>query len=403
MHFRTAAIINRKIGLLCLIMVCVLTIGLGTVSAQSTTATVTGHVTNGTAASTVPADLVITLVISPPNAQSQQLKADFHPDGSFIFNDVPIIADADYVAATIYRDRVFNSQFVKGAAGTSTFDLPITIYEPTEDPSVITVIGTIIQVSQGDSALEFRQVIRFRNTSDRIFTSSQDLGGGRFASVVIPLPPGAQVISFDNPNRYVVAQDKFTIIDSAPVFPGDDNQALIVYILPYDGSPALTEQVFNYPFDGQARLLLWPQTMGLKSGQLPPLDKETLGDREYQTYGAPLKLKPGDVLSYEISGGNGVAATPIPASSAPSGSNNAIFVLVLVIIAAVAGVAILLALRMRKTAAPTPEQLIDALTRQLENLDRQHASGELNHDIWHRQRAPLEARLNQLRGEDSDE
>ena len=51
---------------------------------------VTGRVTNGTAASAVPPDLNITLVISQQGNAVQQLKTAVNLDGSFAFNDVPI-------------------------------------------------------------------------------------------------------------------------------------------------------------------------------------------------------------------------------------------------------------------------------------------------------------------------
>ncbi len=362
--------------------------------------TITGKVTNGTANSTVPPDLVVTIVIDEGNASPQQFHTPINPDGSFHVDNVPIIADANYVAATLYHNHVFNSAFIKGSA--TPIDLPITIYEPTDDASVVSVKSTTIQVSNDGTALEFTQVINLHNSSDHIFTSSQDLGGGRYTSVSIPLPPGAQVVSTDDPTRYIIQQDKFTIVDTQPVFPGDDNQILVIYIIPYNGTPSLIEQPFNYPFNGDAKLLLWPETLGLTSTQFAALDKETANDREYQAYSATLALKPGEVIRYEISGSQAPTPSPMPFSGPPA-ANGTVIALVIIAVLAIAVVVILFALRSRQSAAPTSEQLIDALNRQIEALDRQHAAGELNHDLWHRQRAPLQARLDQLMGVDEGE
>jgi len=363
--------------------------------ADAVRGTVTGSIANGTAAATVPPDQQISLIISSEGVALQQMDTTASPDGSFAFPDVPILAGANYVAAVIYRDRVFSSAFATGDPAVTTIDLPITIYEPTEDPSVVSITGTVIQISAVGETLEVRQVIRFQNTSDRIFTSSGDLGSGRFASLIVPLPPGAQIISFDDPQRYVVSQEDFTVVDTAPVFPSDNHLVVVVYILPYDGSPALIEQPMNYLFNGQVRLLTWPDSVTVKSDQLPDLGRETLGDREYRAFGAPISLNPGDVIRYELSG----AAAESDSASSANTTGSALPLLIGIVLAAAGAFGLLLVLRNRRPA-PTPQQQIDALLRQIALLDQQHQSGQLAHDVWHRLRAPLKAQLDKLMDED---
>lgn len=365
-----------------------------TIPPDTPVGSVTGRVTNGTAASSVPSDLQVTLLVSEQGATVHSANTIVASEGSFVFDNVPIIADADYIAAVIHRDHIFSSPFVKGSA--APIDLPITIYEPTQDPSVLSIIGTVIQVNPGAAdTLEFRQVVRFRNSSDRIYTTQQDVGGGHFASVVITLPPGAQVVSFDDPNRYIVAEEDFTVVDTVPIFPGDDNLSIVVYILPYDGKAAVIEQPFNYPFQGQGRLLISNQALAVKSDQLPELDKETLGETEYQAYGALLDLTPGGFIRYELSGGGASAASSTSAASGDSVT----MVLAVITALAIAIIGGLLFMRTRRPAAPSTDQIIDGLIRQIEMLDRNHADGELNHDVWQRQRGALKARLDTLLGE----
>jgi len=52
---------------------------------------------------------------------------------------------------------------------------------------------------------------------------------------------------------------------------------------------------------------------------------------------------------------------------------------------------------------PNPQALIDALVKQIAELDDDHKAGRLNHDVWHRQRAQLKARLAELLGEGKPE
>lgn len=360
-----------------------------------------GKVTNGTAASTIPAGLEITLIISDENGQTvQRSTTTLDASGQFTFPIVPIVDAYRYVAVTAYRDRVFSSAFAVGTTAVDEYNLPITIYEPTEDPAVLTIIGTVAQIKAVGSTLEVRQVFRIRNSSDRIYTTSQDLGSLRFVSLVISLPPGAQVISFDNAARYVVSQENFAVVDTVPVLPGDDNLVIVVYILPYTGQPALIEQPLNYAFDGQARVLISPDTMTVTGDQFPALGEETLGTQKYRAYGSNISLQPGDVLRYEVSGQ--AAPEPSAASSALNASDILLTVIALLGIGLILA-AIVLYLRGRRTAPLTPEQEIERLVRQLHALDQQHAAGQLPHDLWHRQRAPLQARLDQILGPDTDE
>ena len=359
--------------------------------------TITGMVTNGTSASTVPSDLQVNLIISSGGNLVSRQQTNLS-DTSFTFTDVPIIAGADYVTAVIYRDRLFTSSFVSGDELVTTMDMPITIYELTEDPAVLSISGVVTQVSAIGDTLEVRQVFRFNNSGDRVFTTSNSLGDNVFASVIVSLPPGAQVVSFDDPNRYVVSDQNFSIVDTAPVFPGDDHLVVVVYILPYDGSPALIEQPVNYPMNGQVQLLVYPESLSVTSEQLPSLGPRTLGNNTYQAYGTTLSLASGDVIRYELSGAAAPAAEDVSVTTS-SGDSNALPILLGIIGVAAILAGVLLYLRGRKPAPANNAKLIDALMRQIAELDDAHAAGQLNHDLWHRQRDQLKAHLAELMGD----
>ncbi len=360
---------------------------------------VTGTVTNGTAASPSPTNINVTLLINHENATLQHMETVTGTDGSYQFTDVPIVAGYDYVAAALYRDRIFNSPFLVGDTTTTNLNLPINIYELTEDPSVLSISSSEAQVNVQGSTLEVRQVIRFKNSSDRLYTTSTDLGGGRFGSVLITLPPGAQLVSFDNQTRYIVAPNDFTVLDTSPILPGDVHVSVLAYIMPYDGSAALIEQPMNYPFDGQARLLVAPNTLQVKSGQLPPIGDQTVGDKQYKGFSGSLKLKAGEVIRYEISGAAANSNNPsaiISTITAPTNNNTVLFILTALIGIGLAATVLVMVLRQRKNQPPRPDQLIDALTQQIALLDQKHQAGELPHDLWHHQRKPLQARLDEL-------
>jgi mono/diheme cytochrome c family protein len=361
--------------------------------------TVTGHLTNGTAGGDSTKGLKVTLFASD-GQNVQQLEATTDDKGGYSIQNVPMIPNGDYVAVTTYRERVFNSAFVKGEAGKTAFDLPITVYELTEDPAVITMTGTVIQINATGESLEVRQVLRFKNTSDRAFTSSQDLGSGRFGSLVVPLPPGAQVVGFDNEQRYVVSQDKYTVVDTAPVLPGEDHLVVVVYLLAYDGKGAVIEQGINYAFDGQARLLLWPPTLTASGSQFPALGTENLSNRTYNSYGGALKLAAGGALRYELKGAAAPGAASInPTQTGTVSSDNLLATLMLITGVGALVLAGVLFFRGRSARKANEQKLADALVGQIADLDDLHSAGKLDDETWARQRDALKTRLTELLGE----
>lgn len=359
--------------------------------AAARSGTVSGQITQGTAGgAAVPANMEVTLLALDAGALIAQFTARADADGRFIFNDVPIAASLTYVASTVYRQRAFSSPFVVADGSGDALSLPITIYELTEDRSVISIAETVIQIIASGETLEFRQSLRFINSADRLFTSSGDLGGGRFPSLAISLPPGSQPVGYDDASRYVSSPQTFTVVDTAPVLPGDQHQVVIVYIQPYDGRSALIEQQVNYPFNGAVRLLTWPETLTIRGDGFAEDGSETLGERAYRRYSANLALPAAAALRYEILG---AAAVVVPETSV--NSQAALLGLIGIVGVGALIVALLLYLRGR-SAQPSPAQMIDLLTRQIAELDRLHAAGLLPHDVWHRQRDPLRARLAQL-------
>jgi mono/diheme cytochrome c family protein len=364
---------------------------------------VTGRITNGTAGGTVPTDLQVNLLVTQDGQLIDQGQTLVNADGSYAFEGIAINPAADYLTAVIYRERIFSSPPQTGDPATGVIDLPLTIYELTEDPAVISLSRMVTQVRALGNTLQIQQAIFFSNSSDRAFTSSTALGNGRFASIVLSLPPGAQVISYDDPNRYVFSEENYTVVDSSPVYPGQDHLVVVVYIVPYDGRGSIIEQPLTYALNGPVRLLISPQELSVISAQLPSIGPQTLApgaEEIFAGYGATLDLPAGGSLRYEI---NGAAAPGPTLGDTPVAvpASNLLPVLLIGIGMCALGAAGLLIWRSRLAGSqPNQQALIDALVRQIAELDDDHKAGRLNHDLWHRQRGQLKARLAELLGED---
>ncbi len=367
------------------------------VSSEAVLGTVSGDVTNGTVGGEVPPDLTLSLYYFDPDFNETSVDTAIAPDGSFTFTGVPISVVQRYIVTTRYRDRVFTSDLVTGDPANPTLDLPITLYELTEDPAVLSITRMAIQMDVIGDVLQVAQVIFFRNSSDRLFTSSEPIDENRFPSLVIPLPPGSLVAGVgDNEQRYVIVEDEPAVIDTLPVLPAIDHIVEIVYIIPYENA-AIIEHETNYPVEGPVTLLLNPPSVTATSEQLQPLGPQAVGERTFEGYGATLSLAPGDVLRYELRGQGAESATDVQTTVS---SNNLLPILLLVVGAAAVLFAAALYVRDRRAPAVSKEKLIDTLVREIADLDTRHEAGQINHDLYQRQRSQLKARLAKLMGEE---
>jgi len=364
-----------------------------------------GSLVQGTAGARLPADQSVSLFIFHAEGSPTQLDAIADADGQFVFSDVPLEVDAIYSVTTAYRDRIFGGDFIPGTEIVDAVPV-VTLFELTEDPTVISINAIVTQVNATADGLEIAQVLQFSNQSDRAYTTSQQTPDGRPVGLVISLPPGAVVPGFSEPGRYVVAQEQFAVIDTAVVLPGESHLVQLVYLLAYSGS-AVIEQPLNYPLQGNLRLLVRPTTLQVEGDLFPRLGEQTLGESAYMSYGSVASLQGGDVLRFELTGSGG--ASTVASDTVPIVSSTSLpLILVIGIIAEVLLVAALIywyTRRRRRSSAAgdepaTKAALMDALVRQIAELDAEHERGEIDDEAWQRQRTALRNRLAELLQDD---
>jgi hypothetical protein len=357
-------------------------------------------VTNGTADASVPADIELALFVFAADFSQQQFETATDANGNYTFADVPLLPDSAYVVTTAYRDRIFTSALARGSAFTDgTGSLPVTIYELTEDPAVLEIAGMVTQVNVTNEGLEVAQVLNVINSSDRAYSTNQTTPDGRPISLVIPLPPGALVAGFSEQGRYVFVQEDFTVLDTAPVLPGEEHLVQLIYFIDYGGD-AIIEQELNYVVNGPVRLLVRPERVSVTSEQLPPRGTETVGDSTYAGYGAELEMAAGNVLRYELSGEGGTSAVTSPTSNAVTTIN--LLPVVLALIGVIILLIVLLIILQRRyshaaRAGSTPAVSVrETLLAQIAELDAAYEAGQIDEETYQRQRAALKAQVADL-------
>jgi mono/diheme cytochrome c family protein/uncharacterized membrane protein len=369
----------------------------GAVSTAAVTGTVSGQVTNATAGGTLPTDLKATLHILDSQFNDTPHDTAVSAEGQFSFTAVPLQSDRSYIVTVVYQGRTFASDFLPGDPAAGKLDLPLKIYDITNDPSVIRIAGWVSQITAVENVLQIAQVVSFTNTSDKAYSTDLLPNDDRYASVQVSLPAGAQILSIaPDDQRYVMAADSLTVIDTAPVMPDEQHIVQFVYSVPYTGEFRF-DQLFDYAVQGPVRLLVTPDTISVTSDQLTPLGAQTIRDQTYQGYGASLALAAGNFLSYLVQGN---APTTSTATSIVSSGNliPAIFIVVGVLVLLVALVVYLRGRRLTP-ASISPEDanlLIDGLIRQIAELDESFAAGTIDDDTYRKRREKLKTRLTEL-------
>ncbi len=345
---------------------------------------------NGTPGSEVPADLEIELrgltidefnSISEFVIQTSTVKAD----GTFRFEDVPVDVDnAAYVVTTIYDGVEFgNASMI--AAGTPEIELPITIYEYTTDPGVISVDAMHLVILEHPDSLLVTQLYVFSNSSDRIYVTDEPVIGGRRGSVSIYIPPEAYGIQFEEGQlggRFVAGTD--VIYDTRQVLPGQQSHSVIVnYFLPLDSSREISIPV-TYQTNRVTVLLQGEQK--LRSEMLSPAGSEVIGGQAYNQY-VGQSLSPASTLTFKL-------------QSSALGRNTVPLLLSVLLVAILIGGAALIITRNRRAMTEPASSVPSGMTHdqqqiiaQIAELDEAFEAGRIDRFTYEVRRAELKAAI----------
>ncbi len=341
---------------------------------------ISGRISNGTADAAVPPGLKVVL-LEFGTGQAPALRETLSTaDGSYRFAEVLLEPGRSFSVLVEHGGRRFPSARVGADPARPQLDLPVTIYEAGADLDAITVSALVQQLSVVEDALQIVQVARYRNNSDRVYSSAQEVAPGQFASLALPLPAGARDLTLpDESGRYVVDEAGRMVTDTLPVLPGVEHLVQLAWRQPWDGTGISLDVPLAQALDGEVRLLL-PPTLTLDDADFGSIGPQQVGAALFDGYGAMLRLEAGDSLRYTLR-----AQQPTLPPGIVSGE-----VLVLGAALTIGAVAVLLALRRRRSGA---DKQRDILARQIAELDAAHERGAINHDLYRRQRAELQQRL----------
>ncbi|MCA9886318.1 MAG: hypothetical protein KC708_25270, partial [Anaerolineae bacterium] len=240
----------------------------------------------------------------------------------------------------------------------------------------------------------FNQRIRFKNSSDRQFALNAPTESGvqGIISLLIQLPPGSVLLSPLNDPRFLVVQEQYAMVYADPIPPGETDIAL-TYFIPYE-TEAVIDQPFQYPIDGEVNVYVAPENINVVSDVLLPSGTQNITGVDYRLFSGDVSADGGASLAYTLQGSLVSQVTPTVVSSDS--------VLPVILIIALVLVLIIGVFIWRSRRGPSAEVEIQQLIRQIAELDAMHDQGQINHDLYRRQRADLKARLATLMSESQE-
>jgi len=352
----------------------------------------TGIVEQGTIGSAVPADTVVQMQYGNTQDGFEFAETTINDDLTFIFEDIPLTTAFSYSVGAIYRDRLYTSTLTEGHPEDTDYNQTVTIYDLTDDVFVLNVSGIDmyidpINVPELGSGLRVTQVIHYNNSSDRMYTTGQPIGDGREATLLVQVPVGSIITSGEANGRYINVPDLDSIIDTYPVQPGEKHDIFIEYFVPYEDG-AIIDQPFNNVIDGEVNITL-SNDLRILSDDFIESDASD-PSKKLASYTGTLNMDTEPALVFEIIG-NPFVTTSEDVSIVTS---TTLFPILLVGI--VVFVVLIVFIIMVANQGKDGRQSVDALIKQIAELDAMHDSGQINHDVYQRQRQDLKQELTRL-------
>jgi len=355
--------------------------------------TVSGKTTDASGAA-VSGNLTATLYLYNTSTGNvdQTVTASVQPDGTYLFNSVLADTSLAYIVSVNYGGVTYTSNPASYDATKSTYDLPVTVYDSTDNLDALTVSQVHMSYDFSTAGkLQVQVLYVVSNPGSKTVTVASDGSTVPF----IQLPTGASDV------QYQMAQGSAPLMSAANGFaliPGADRQygILVQFSLPYTNSIKIV-QPFRLPVS--AVTVIVPEGVRVRSEQLKDTGTQTYQSTVYQLYQGN-NLAAGSTLSLTVSGQPG----------APTGFSFTRQTIVLIGIGVIGllliGVGIYFFLHDRKLAqqeeaagaeeTASPDALgadQDSITDAIIALDDQFKTGGISKEAYDKRRAELKERL----------
>ena len=364
--------------------------------------TITGTVSHGSGGK-VPAGLTATLhgyehgqTSTAVPTEVLTLTAPVDASGKFTFEGVEMPVNRLFYASVDYGGTTFDSAYQVVSDGTTSLDLPITIYEVTTDTTSLSISQAhiLFDLTTADTTVQVVEFVIVSNAGDKVVVAPKN---GE-PPVKIILPEGATNLVFDdgstlaNNTRYVSTDKGFG--DTSNILPGDSqNQIVYAFDLPYDRKLDFS-QVYSLPVTSGSVLV--PEGVkvtgeGLTTGETRDLQGVSFTSNLWQN------LPAGQALSFTVSG----KPKTNTASSSDTATRDGILIGIGALGIVLLGVGAWLFFRQRRAeqeiqtepeggpAIQSDDDVLDAIIA----LDDQYRAGHIPEEAYRQRRQELKDQL----------
>jgi hypothetical protein len=264
------------------------------------TGRVFGQVSNGTDGGGDVEGLEVVLTRFEQMDAAETFATTVDADGSYEFTDLPIAENEAYLARVVYDEIEFTSEMVLLGQDPDA-ERDITVFEQTDDPSVLQIISRGIVIASADEeegVVEILEIIALENSSDRVFTGDEDgqvlrLAMPENAAAIAPQP------GFDFGQMSFDEQRDNVLVSTGAVDPGSHNP-MISYQIPYEGTSG-DLSVGTAMQTEMLRVLVREDTYNIDSQILEPAGTQQVGSDNYDVLAIDSPVV-GDSFDVEISG-----------------------------------------------------------------------------------------------------
>lgn len=374
----------------------------GDLSQAQEEGTISGTVVNGSAGGGSTAGLPVILTIFGPDAaaEPEERRTTTDEAGAFVFEQVPLSADAAYQLSAIYAGVEYAGYPASLASAEGLAEQELTVFETTSDPAAIraSMAHVVIQVDEESESLLVSELLVITNTGDRTYVgqpveqTDPALGDSHpptsgNVTMRFAVPPGASDVGIvDGLLVEDLVTSDFGFSDTSPWVPGT-RQVAFSYSLPYQGSEYVFRTSLDIPADTVN--ILMPKGKARLESASPFTQGEAVLQGEPYFRARADNLEAGATIQAIL--------TDLPSGGGRSSVQTAVFAALIAAALGVVGVvAYNLYRRSRLAEAAVPdagEREKAGLLLAIAELDRQRDAGEIGEAEYKRRRAEAKSRL----------
>ncbi|MCA9873913.1 MAG: c-type cytochrome, partial [Anaerolineales bacterium] len=370
-------------------------------------ASISGVVTNATSGETVTEGDVVLRAFDATFQPMMSMTNTIGTDGSYSFDLTDVQPDWVFLVSTDYNNIGFSSDAARLERANPELTLPVTVFNTTTDPNVVTIDQMHILLNFANDQLQVDEFYVFSNGATSVFVGES--GDPEAGTLQISLPEGAENVSFQRAlgsmdqtipaNEMIQTADGWA--DTFPLNPGPSGLNLIVsYDLPYDGGATLSRPI-HYQVTN-ANVIMQDAGVSAAGEGFEDLGVQNMGGNNFATYNRD-NIAPGTTLDLTLDGRPQV--TTASGSTVQAGNNNMDLIIGGISLLVVAGLAVFTVRTWRSRSEYEDDEEADEddvdeereqLLQAIVDLDESFEQGQIKESDYAARRAELKAALAEI-------